>query len=80
MTPIKIYQVNCFSKCRSYFISYLQSVTVIADDEQHAISLTKEWLKKEGRKFIYPEEKWRVRFIGEHKQQGVIDYHEDSDY
>lgn len=76
---MNIYKVSCHSSCGSYFASYLQSVTVFAVDEKEAIKIAKEWLKKEGRKFLYEEDKWRVDLVTK-KECGVIDYHSDSDY
>jgi len=76
---MKVYNVNCHSTCGSYFASYLQSVTVIVEDEDSAIESVEKWLKKEGRKFIYGKDKWRVHCVCENTE-GVIDYHEDSDY
>jgi hypothetical protein len=72
------YKISCFSKCGSYFASYLQSVTVNADSEEEALTLCKEWLDENQRKFIYPESEWRIRELDDAK--GVIDYLEDSDY
>lgn len=75
------YKISCYSRCGSYFGSYLQSVTVIADSKEAALIVTKDWLKKEGERFIYPEEKWRVEVLETGITNGmVVDYHQDSDY
>ena len=75
----KLFCVSCHSTCRSYFASYLQSVTVVAKDKEQAVELVEKWLKKEGRKFIYKKDKWRVDILSD-KLEGVVDYHQDSDY
>lgn len=78
---MNVYKVSCFSKCGSYFASYLQSVTVTAESKGEAVQHVKAWLDKEGRGFIYPESKWNVEEIANGITSGqVVDYREDSDY
>ena len=73
------FKASCHSACGSYFASYLQSVTVIADDTEQAKDRVERWLKREGRSFIKPRgPAWvaeRLPGSGD-----VIDWHEDSDY
>lgn len=77
-----IWKVECLSYCGTYFASYLQSVTVIANSKEEAITETKKWLKKEGRSFIRSDpETWDIECLErEVPVAGVIDYHADSDY
>lgn len=74
-----VFQISCLSKCGTYFMPYLKSITVIAENEEQAKIEAKKWMEKEGYEFIYPEEKWDVEKIAEVKI-GVIDYINDTDY
>lgn len=78
---MNIYKISCYSKCGSYFESYLQSVTVLANDEIEAKKITKDWLNKNNERFIYPETDWET-FIILKDLNGpcVIDFYEDADY
>jgi hypothetical protein len=73
-----IYKITCPSYCGSYFASYLQSVTVIAENEADALGRLAEWFKETDRKFIRPDN-WQIECISQHSS-GVIDWIEDSDY
>ena len=74
---LSIYKISCYSKCGSYFASYLQSVTVIASDKEDAV----QQVKDEGSSFIYPESEWDVEELAKYPlTPGIIDYEEDSDY
>lgn len=75
---MKIYKISCYSDCGSYFGSYLQSLTIIADSPEQAKEFAKKWQHK-NQSFIYPENKWEVREISS-VENGVIDYNIDSDY
>lgn len=78
---MNIYRISCYSKCGSYFTQYLQSVTVKANSKEEALAVVKEWLKVEGKSFIYPENKWEIDLLSvDANVPSVIDYHEDSDY
>ena len=75
---MKIYKISCCSDCGTYFGAYLQSLTIIADSPEQA----KEHAKKQQRKnqsFIYPENKWTIIELSD-VENGIIDYHIDSDY
>jgi len=74
------YKVTCYSNCGSYFSTYLRTVTVRAEDKEQVKQQVKKWLALNGRKFIYPEDKWEVFELVEEGSCGVIDYEEDSDY
>jgi len=78
---VNIFKVSCYSKCSSYFSSYLQSVTVIADTKEDAVKVVKKWLNAKDESFIYPESTWDV-WIKETdiKNNMVIDFFKDSDY
>jgi hypothetical protein len=91
---MNIFKVSCVSDCGSYFGSYLQSVTVVADTKEDALTVVKECMKKTGNKFIYPETRikkdlykreyiktWDVFLVaGNIQNNTVIDTFEDSDY
>lgn len=78
---MKIYKIICTSRCGSYFTSYLQSVTVIADNEEDAIANVEKWLKGVGDNFIYPKSEWHIVELNENIiNNAVIDYSYDSDY
>jgi len=76
---MRFFEISCYSDCGSHFSTYLQSVTIMAENEESAILLLKKWFKKTGHSFIYSQEKWNVCDIGEAKQ-GVISFYENSDY
>jgi heme/copper-type cytochrome/quinol oxidase subunit 2 len=75
---MKVYKISCTSFCGSYFASYLQSVTVIAEDETDALLKLDKWFKETGREFIRPN-KWAIDCVAD-EASGIIDWHEDSDY
>lgn len=75
---MKVYKISCPSSCGSYFASYLQSVTVVAENETDALEKLAQWFKETGRKFIRPN-KWQIDCMAQHAS-GVIDWVEDSDY
>lgn len=77
---MNVYKISCYSTCQSYFACYLQSVTVISDTPENAKTIVKKWLKKEGKGFIYPENRWELLSLGEAIPNKVVDYLEDSDY
>lgn len=77
---MNIYKVSAHSKCGTYFVNYLQSVSVIAENEKQAIKSVKEWLIKEGFNFILPEKEWRIYTVKHDVTLGVFDYYSDSDY
>lgn len=76
---MKIYKVSCHSSCGSYFASYLQSVTVVADNKIEAINKVKDYNLHTGEGFIRPI---TTDDVEELKQNsfGIIDYLHDSDY
>lgn len=75
------YKVSCYSHCGTYFASYLQSVTVLAVTEREARHHVELWLKENGRSFIRMDPtQWSIQLITRDTNEGVIDYHEDSDY
>lgn len=53
---MNIYQVSCRGD-GSYFMSYLQSVTVSADTEEGAIKIVESYFEKSGESFIHPKER-----------------------
>jgi hypothetical protein len=57
---VNIYKISCYSSCGSYFQPYLKSITVMADTKEDAIALAKEWMKKNNKEFVKPEEKWDI--------------------
>ena len=75
---MKIYKISCYSDCGTYFGAYLQSLTIIADSPEQAKEYSKKWQRK-NQSFIYPENKWMIMEISS-VENGVIDYHIDSDY
>ena len=75
---MKIYKISCYSDCGTYFGSYLQSLTIIADSEDQAKELAKKWQRK-NQSFIFPENQWDIQEISS-VESGVIDYNIDSDY
>ena len=77
---MNVYKISYYSKCGTYFASYLQSVTVVADSGAEAIELVQKWLQKEALSFLEVDpKKWDVEVLGE-PLKGVIDWVEDSDY
>lgn len=76
---VKLYKISCPSSCGSYFGSYMQSVSVIADSTEDALARVKKWLKKRGQNFVRDEKHWNVEELGQ-DGSGVFDWHEDSDY
>ena len=95
-TVKNVYVISCYSSCGSYFAIHLQSVTLTASSEEHALEVLQEFFNRTGMEFIYPREKtvkfrgkekteiaWDIRLLkkAEEIQNGiVIDYTEDSDY
>jgi len=78
---MNVYRVSCYSKCGSYFASYLQSVTVTAETEGEAIVVVQKWLRRKGESFIYPRTEWRVLcLVKDVSNDMVIDCTRDSDY
>lgn len=78
---MNVYEISCYSKCNSYFKSYLQSITVVAANEEDAIRVVKKSRPYKNYKFIYPEKEWDIRMICMDIQNNtVIDYVYDSDY
>lgn len=75
---MKIYKISCYSDCGSYFESYLQSLTIIADSPDQAKEIAKKW-QSNNQSFIYSENKWEIMEISS-VENGVIDYNIDSDY
>ena len=75
---MKIYKIICYSDCGSYFGSYLQSLTIIAESPEQAKEFAKNW-QRNNESFIYPENKWEIMEISS-VENGVIDYNIDSDY
>ena len=74
-----VYKISCRSKCGTYFMPYLQSVTVIAGSQEQAIDMTQQWLIAAENKFLQPQSEWYVELLCE-VGLGVIDWVEDSDY
>ena len=75
---MKIYKISCYSDCGTYFGPYLQSLTIIADSPEQAKEHAKKWQRK-NQSFIYPENKWTI-IEWYDVENGIIDYHIDSDY
>ncbi len=75
---MKIYKISCYSNCGSYFVPYLQSMTIIAESPEQAKEFAKNWQRK-NQPFIYQENKWEVQEISK-MENGIIDYTIDSDY
>lgn len=73
------YKISCHSECGSYFGSYLQSVSVNAQNVETAYKIVKKYLKDNGRNFIREEKHWHIEDLGE-VRVGVFDYTSDSDY
>lgn len=79
---MKIIKISASSSCGSYFMSYLQSVTVIAENNDDALKVYKKWAK-ENNSF---EKRMKLYFIhlsdlGDVKiDKKVIDSYSDSDY
>lgn len=80
MEQIKLFRISCYSNCGSYFQAYLKSVDVIAHNQDEAISLTKDWLIRNGERFIYSENKWHIECVSMLDSLGVIDSINESDY
>lgn len=76
---MKIYKISCYSNCRSYFASYLQSVTVLAESKIEALNKAKDYNNFTGENFIRPI---TIDNVEEMKENafGIIDYLYDSDY
>lgn len=78
---MKIYKISCYSGSGSYFIPYLQSVTVIANNTDDAISYVKKWLSKKNESFIKSESEWIIDELTSTIEVGeIVDYEHDSDY
>jgi len=77
---MNIFKISCFSKCQSYFESYLQSITVIAPTKEDALTEAKYYMRTTGKQFIYDEAEWVVDIIRRGLDSGVIDHLEASDY
>ncbi len=79
---MNIYKISCYSKCGSYFLTYLKSVTVISESKEGAIEVVKKWLHKENRLFIEDSpEKWGVdKIYSGIENNVVIDCAIGSDY
>ena len=77
---MNIFKISCYGD-GSYFTSYLQSVTVIADTKEKAIELVKKWLKDNSEDFVREEKHWNIDLVVENISNNcVIDYYMDSDY
>ena len=76
---MKIYKISCYSNCGTYFSGYLQSLTILAESVEEAKELAKKW-QHENESFVYPENEWEIREVANRIENGVIDYHIDSDY
>ena len=76
---MKIYKLSCLSTCGSYFASYLQSVTVLADSKVEALNKILDYCEHCGDHFI---RKVTIDDIEELKEDrfGIIDEVSDSDY
>lgn len=78
---MNIYKISCYSACGTYFASYLQSVTVIAESQEGAIEFAKQWMNDKGEGFIDADpSKWDVVQVASTSKSGVVDWYEDSDY
>jgi hypothetical protein len=76
--PLKLYAVSSYSKCRSYFASYLRSVTVLAGDAEQARELAKQYADGE---MLYESGAWDVCLLADDlTKPGVVDSLRDSDY
>jgi len=74
---MNVYIVSCHSKCGSYFMPYLRSVTVVADSEAAALDI----VRAGDYKFLYPEKEWKVFLLSSDIKLGsVIDEDLSADY
>jgi hypothetical protein len=77
---MKLFLISCRSSCGTYFQPYLQSVTVVAKDQKHAIEICEEW-QKENHSFEKKELKnMRITEIQQDLSPGVVDFVVESDY
>lgn len=74
---MNIYQISGRSDCGSYFEPYLQSVTVIANDEEHAFKIVNESLYKN--QFV-TKDLHCLLLASDIKLGDIVDYHEAADY
>ena len=78
-----LYKVSRHSDCGTYFQSYLQSVTVVAESKEAAQEAINAWFNEKGESFVkskYAPE-WEV--LAEDvicPVAKVVDYTVDSDY
>lgn len=76
---MKIYNVSNYSKCGSYFGSYLQFVLIVASNEDEALKLAIEKCDFERHKNFEVWQQSNIEVGSDHK--GTIIYtHEDYDY
>lgn len=71
------YKISGRSDCGTYFMPYLQSVTVIAKDEEHAFKIVNESSYKN--QFV-TKDLHCLLLASDIKLGDIVDYHEDSDY
>ena len=77
---MKIYKISCYSRCGTYFGSYLKSLTILAEDEKSAIRVARNWMRK-NQSFLYKKKSWNIEVLCEDVlKEGVVDYDIDSDY
>lgn len=75
---MNIYKISCYSACGSYFMPYLKSITVIANNKEEVKDHAKNY------NFIYPSDRWNIELLCSNieniKDITVIDKEESSDY
>ena len=77
---LKMYQISCMSNCGTYFQAYLQSVDVIAFNQDQAMELLEKWMNTSGERFVHSRQHWHVECLGPVNTPSVINFHIDSDY
>jgi len=78
---MNIYNVSCRSDCGTYFVAYLQYLTVIAESKEDAFEHAKQWMSDNRTWFIDNNpKKWHIEEMRQGVHAGVVDWHEDSDY
>ena len=76
---MKTYIIACRSNCGSYFASYLQSLTIVAETRGEAIERAEAWQEFHGEHFIKSTKECEISEVTPDRF-GVIDSLIDSDY
>lgn len=76
---MKIFKISARSSCGTYFVYYLQDITVMAESAEQAIESAEKWMKHTHHMFVRPKDKWLVEEL-KPDHFGVVDYTMDKDY